>query len=174
MTNIKSREIWIDWLSVVKGVFGALVSVVKNPINAVISVLNSFIRGINKLKIPDWVPGVGGKGINIPTIPMLEEGGVLERGQVGFLEGNGAEAVVPLHNNKKWTQAVAQDMDSALGGGSGAQAVALLRDILDVLEDMVSAGSGVDQAAMIRALVNTLAKPMDRKLGQLQAAKARA
>jgi hypothetical protein len=106
-------------------------------------------------------------------IPELEEGAVLERGQVGYLEGNGAEAVVPLHQNKKWTKAVAEDMDSAMGGSS-SQVAALLRDILEILEAMADAGTGLDQSALIRALVALLAKPMDKKLGQLQAAKARA
>ncbi len=161
-------------VNVVKGVFSGLKTVVKAPINAVIGILNSFIKGINKLKVPDWVPGVGGKGINIPTIPLLEEGGVLNKGQVGFLEGNGAEAVVPLHQNKQWISAVARDMDTAIGGTSGDQVVALLRDILDVLAAMADGGAGLDRAALVRALVDLLAKPMDKKLGQLQAAKARA
>ena len=40
---------------------------------------------------------------------MLEKGGVLKKGQVGLLEGNGAEAVVPLERNKYWVQAVAKE-----------------------------------------------------------------
>lgn len=58
----------------VKGIFGGLVTVVKAPLNLVIGVVNKFINGLNRLKIPDWVPGVGGKGINIPDIPMLAKG----------------------------------------------------------------------------------------------------
>lgn len=161
-------------VSTVQGAFSGMVSIIRAPLNQVISIINNFIRGINKLKIPDWVPVVGGKSINIPQIPYLEQGGVLERGQVGFLEGNGAEAVVPLHQNKQWISAVARDMDSAMGGTTGSQTVALLRDILDVLEAMAGAGSGLDRNAMLRALVELLAKPMDKKLGQLQTAKARA
>lgn len=171
--TLNFKKAFSGLVSAIGGIWEGLKTVVKAPINAVINIINGFLKGINKLKIPDWVPGVGGKGINIPMIPQLAEGGILERGQVGFLEGNGAEAVVPLHQNKKWTQAVAQDMDAAMGGGAGGQTVALLRDILDVLEAMAAAGTGVDRSAMIRALVDTLAKPMDKKLGQLQAAKAR-
>ena len=171
--TLNFKKAFSGLVSAVKGIWEGLKTVIKTPINGVINIINGFLKGINKLKIPDWVPGVGGKGINIPMIPQLAEGGILERGQVGFLEGNGAEAVVPLHQNKKWTQAVAQDMDAAMGGGAGGQTVALLRDILDVLEAMAAAGTGVDRSAMIRALVDTLAKPMDKKLGQLQAAKAR-
>lgn len=154
----------------VGGIFNGLITAVKTPINAVISVVNGFIKGLNKLKVPDWVPGVGGKGINIPTIPRLEQGGVLERGQVGLLEGNGAEAVVPLHQNKAWISAVAQDMDSAIGGSSGAQVVAILTDILDELAEIAQMGIYLDSDAM----VGRLAKKMDNKLGQLQAKKARA
>ena len=151
----------------VGGIMSGLKTVVKTPLNAVIDVVNGFIRGLNKLKIPDWVPAVGGKGINIPTIPQLEEGGVLARGQVGFLEGNGAEAVVPLDKNKAWISSVARDMDHAIGGGQVAE---LLANILDTLGDIAQMGITLDTGA----LVGGLAKPMDRKLGQIQAQKARA
>ena len=160
-------------MKVVEGIWNGLKTIVKTPINAVIGIINSFLGGLNKLKFPDWVPGLGGMGVSIPLIPQLEEGAVLERGQVGFLEGNGAEAVVPLHQNKKWISAVAQDMDEAMGG-SNSQVVALLRDILEVLEAMAMASTGLSREALLRALVDLLAKPMDKKLGQLQAAKARA
>lgn len=106
-------------VTAVIGILSGLKTAVKTPINAVISVINSFIRGINKLKIPDWVPGVGGKGINISQIPYLYQGGVLERGQVGILEGSGAEAVVPLERNRKWIRAVADDMGDVMGRGDG-------------------------------------------------------
>lgn len=159
-------------MKVVEGIWSGLKTIVKAPINAAIGVINSFISGLNKLEIPDWVPAVGGESLNIPLIPKLEEGGVLARGRVGLLEGNGAEAVVPLHNNRKWISAVAQDMDDAMGGG--AQTVALLRDILAVLEAMAVTSTGLSRDALIRALVDLLAKPMDKKLGQLQATKARA
>lgn len=106
-------------VTAVKGIWQGLKTVVKAPLNAVIEVINTFIRGVNKLKIPDWVPGVGGKGINISQIPYLYQGGVLERGQVGILEGSGAEAVVPLERNRKWIRAVADDMGDVMGKGDG-------------------------------------------------------
>jgi hypothetical protein len=163
------------WDGVLKS-FGAvwegIKTIVKNPINICIGFINSFIRKLNGVKIPDWVPGVGGTAFSMKEIPLLASGGVLERGQVGLLEGSGAEAVVPLHNNKRWISAVARDMDSALGGNN-AQVVALLADIRDLMEAMTDAGSNMSREAMVRALVDTLAKPMDKKLGQIQATKAR-
>ena len=117
-------------VKIVEGIFNGIVNRVKYPINKVIDLVNSFIKGLNKLQVPDWVPGVGGKGINIPLIPTLEKGGILEKGQVGLLEGNGAEAVVPLHQNRAWISAVARDMDSAFGG---KETVGVLNKILEAI-----------------------------------------
>ena len=152
----------------VGGIWEGLKTVVKHPINGVIGIVNGFIKGLNKLKVPDWIPGIGGSGINIPLIPTLATGGVLEKGQVGLLEGNGAEAVVPLEHNKRWISAVARDMDTAIGG-SNSQVVALLQDVRGLLEQLLDAGIYLDTGA----LVGGLAKPMDKRLGQIQAAKAR-
>lgn len=104
----------------------------KTAVNWIIDGINGFIRGINKIKIPDWVPGLGGKGFTIKEIPRLEKGGVLERGQMGFLEGNGAEAVVPLDQNRKWISAVAADMNAAIGGDNEQ-----LQRIIDLLERLI-------------------------------------
>lgn len=163
---------WEGVLKSFSSVWNGIKEIVKAPINACIDLINGFIGDLNGIKIPDWVPGVGGQGFQMDTIPRLASGGVLERGQVGLLEGSGAEAVVPLHNNRKWTRAVAQDMDNALGG-SNTEVVALLQDILAVLEALAGTGKSLDTTALIRMLVEALARPMDKKLGQIQAAKAR-
>ena len=65
------------------------------------------------------------KGIKIEA-PQLAKGGVLRRGQIGILEGNGAEAVVPLENNKKWISKTAADLkrgmqsEGIIGGAAGS------------------------------------------------------
>ena len=55
-------------------IFGAIVELFKAPINFIIDGINFFIDGLNCLKIPDWVPGIGGFGIDIPNIPRLRVG----------------------------------------------------------------------------------------------------
>lgn len=95
-------------------IFNGIVGAIKAPINFLINALNTVISGINKIQIPDWVPLIGGRGINIPKIPNLARGGVLKKGQMGLLEGNGAEAVVPLENNKKWIAATAKQLKASL------------------------------------------------------------
>lgn len=127
-------------VSIVKGIFGGIADVVKAPLNAVISLVNGFIKGLNKLKIPDWVPGFGGNGINIPLIPRLEKGGILKKGQVGLLEGSGAEAVVPLDQNRAWISAVAADMSAAVGGDKqkAQKIIDLLERLIDMLPDTMA------------------------------------
>lgn len=60
--------------NVFQNVFGSLGNIVKAPINTLIGGLNSFISMVNKIKIPSWVPGFGGKGINLPFISRLRVG----------------------------------------------------------------------------------------------------
>lgn len=55
-------------------VFKGIGKAFKAPINTLIDGMNGFIRGLNKLKIPDWVPVVGGKGLNLPTLSRLQVG----------------------------------------------------------------------------------------------------
>ena len=148
----------------VKAGLNGVISAIEGVINTGVNLINGAINLINE------IPGVNIGKISKLNLPRLERGGVLEKGQVGLLEGNGAEAVVPLHQNRKWVSAVAQDMDAAMGGTSGSQVVAVLLDILAALEEITGMGIYLDT----NALVGGLAKPMDKKLGQLQAAKARA
>ena len=154
-------------------VFTTVVNAIIRGINKVISVpfnaINTILETLRDIEILGLSPFSWISTFSVPQIPELEEGGILERGQVGFLEGNGAEAVVPLHQNKRWISAVAEDMDAAMGA-SGGQVVALLTDILETVVEIAGAGIYLDSDA----LVGRLAKKMDNKLGQLQAKKARA
>lgn len=65
---------WENVKNIFKNIAEGIGAAFKSPINYIIDLLNGFIKGINKIKIPDWVPAVGGKGITIPTIPRLRVG----------------------------------------------------------------------------------------------------
>ena len=85
-----------------KGIFNGLEAIAKKPINAIIGAINTMIKGLNKIKLPDWVPGLGGKGINIPTIPKLAKGGIVDSATIAMVGEAGKEAVMPLENNTGW------------------------------------------------------------------------
>ncbi len=68
------KQAWEGIKTTFSGIWESLVGCVKLPINFIIDLLNKAIQGFNKIKIPDWVPLVGGKGINIPEIPRLAKG----------------------------------------------------------------------------------------------------
>lgn len=164
------RKAWEGVKSIFSGIWEGIKTAFKAPINWIIDGINLFIRGINKIEIPDWVPIVGGKGLSIREIPRLQAGGVLEKGQTGFLEGNGAEAVVPLHENRKWINAVADDMDRAMGAGaSGEKVLAALLRMVELLEQL----TGMKIYLYPETLVGELAGPMDERLGKIRAQKER-
>lgn len=156
--------------TVVNGIIRGINKVISVPFNAI----NGVLKKIKGVKIVGIKPFSWIETFSVPQIPTLETGAVLEKGQVGLLEGNGAEAVVPLEKNQKWISAVARDMEGTIGGTGNAQILPVLLDILAVLEAMVDTGTGLDRNSIIRQLVDLLARPMDKKLGQIQAQKARA
>lgn len=97
---------WNGLTGFVSGVFSGIEGAVQSLVGSVKGFVNGVIGGINgAIGIINKIPGV-----HIGKIPRLERGGVLKRGQIGLLEGNGAEAVVPLERNKAWIRAVAKDM----------------------------------------------------------------
>lgn len=107
--------------------FQNALNMVKGPINGIISLVNSAIRGLNKLSItiPDWVPQVGGQtwGLNIPTIPMLAKGGVIRTGGRVMVGERGPEIL----DLPRGAQVTPLDRPDALpgndGGGGGDQYV---------------------------------------------------
>lgn len=68
------RAAWQNVVNIFKSIMSGIGNILKMPLNVIISGINAFIKGLNHIKIPKWVPGVGGKGINIPLIPKLATG----------------------------------------------------------------------------------------------------
>lgn len=95
-------------------IFNAMIEIIKTPINLLIDGLNVFIKGLNKIKIPSWVPGVGGKGLNFDTIDKLAKGGVVNGARLAMIGEDGAEAVVPLEKNREWIARVVDEFKKQL------------------------------------------------------------
>ena len=84
---------WEGVVQIFETIVSGLGNIFKFPLNIMIDGINAFLRGLNKIKIPDWVPGVGGKGFHIPEIPRLATGGILNAGQLFIANEAGPELV---------------------------------------------------------------------------------
>lgn len=90
-------EAWQNIIAVFQNIFGTIAGIALIPLNNLIGLLNTAIEGFNKIKLPDWVPRIGGKGIDIPLIPLLK---VPTFASGGFTDGlsiageAGTEAVI--------------------------------------------------------------------------------
>ena len=103
----------------IKNIFSSIVGIIKAPINAIIGGVNTVIRGLNSIKVPDWVPGLGGAHPNFPTIPMLAKGGVVDNATMAIIGESGKEAVMPLENNTGWITNLAGQLAERGGVGGG-------------------------------------------------------
>ena len=94
---------WQGVVNIFGGIMDGLGAVIKAPLNTVIGLVNAAISGLNKISFtaPDWVPGLGGKhfGVNLPKIPYLAKGGIVDKPTQAVVGEAGTEAVVPLENN---------------------------------------------------------------------------
>lgn len=111
---------WQGVVNIFSGIIGTLGAIVKSPLNAVISLINGAISGLNRISIniPNWIPGFGGKsfGLNIPKIPYLARGGVIDSPTLAMVGEAGKEAVVPLENNTEGLDLLAKKLLEKLGG----------------------------------------------------------
>ena len=123
----------------VKNIFSSIWEGIKQafkiPINWIIDGINAFIRGLNRIKIPDWVPVVGGKGFTIQEIPRLATGGIITQPTTAMIGEAGREAVLPLDRNTEWMDAVATKV-AVETNTNNAEAIDLMRAILDAVNNM--------------------------------------
>ena len=135
----------------VKSGMNKVISAIQGTINKGIGLINSAIRLANKL------PGISVGTVPKLSLPRLAKGGVLEKGQVGLLEGSGAEAVVPLENNRAWLSKVAEDLNELqhnnLRYNTNSNVETVLERIVDLLEDLTRMKICLDSGAMVGELV---------------------
>lgn len=145
----------------VKNGLNRVLSTVEKAINKGIGLINSAIRLANKL------PGIDVGTLSKISLPRLARGGVLERGQVGILEGSGAEAVVPLEHNRAWLSRVAEDLNDLQMQRSPASAdstriYAAMQKIIELLTKQ----QGMQVVLSSGTLVGELTPAIDRQLSE--------
>ena len=137
------EQMWNGCKEIVSGVWDAIVGVVKGAINTLINTINGFIRGANKLQID-------GVGINLPTIPLLAEGGILTSGMA--IVGEAGPELVQVSNGEAMVQPL---------GNGGSDISALLETYLPYL------AAGNQLVLDSGALVGGIAPDMNVALGTL-------
>jgi hypothetical protein len=78
-----------------KGYLDFVLGIYKGIFNGVAKIWNNTVGKLS-FKVPGWVPGLGGKGFDVPNIPMLAEGGIVNSPTLAMIGEKGPEAVVPL------------------------------------------------------------------------------
>lgn len=99
------RTVVRDWVDVVKGYIDSIYSAFKTVFNGVAKLWNSTVGALS-FKVPGWVPLIGGKGFDVPDIPLLAEGGIVTGPTLAMIGEAGPEAVIPL------------DRGGLMGGGT--------------------------------------------------------
>ena len=95
-------DIW-NFLGVMKTGIGTIMGGVadvifgpfKTAFNAIAKLWNNTVGKLS-FTVPGWVPGIGGKGFDVPDIPMLAQGGIVNSATLAMIGESGPEAVIPL------------------------------------------------------------------------------
>lgn len=134
------EKAWMGLKDIVGKAFGMLADMVKTPINAVIAIVNSAIEKINGIHftVPEWVPGIGGKGwegLNIPTIPSLGVGTDNWKGGIVQISERGGEIVDLPKGTRVYPHDESIRMARAENKKNIAVTIAKLADQIIVRED---------------------------------------
>jgi hypothetical protein len=131
--------------NIVDAVFGAIKTGIKGGMDAITTYLG-FVMGVYKaifngiatlwnntigklsFEVPKWVPGLGGKGFDVPNIPMLAAGGIVTSPTLAMIgEGNGPEAVIPLSRMGEFGMGGGGNVTIHVNGGDPQAVVDALR-----------------------------------------------
>lgn len=127
-TPFKNAYTWFksNVVDKISQAFSGVVNTVKGAFNSVIRSVNWAISCINNamtFTLPDWIPLVGGKGftMNIPRIPELARGGIVDERTLFYAGERGKEAVLPLENNTGWLDIIADKISNNMGQTTGGK-----------------------------------------------------
>jgi hypothetical protein len=110
-------------IDLIKGYFSTLLGFYKTIFNGIASLWNNTVGKLS-FKVPGWVPGLGGKGFDVPNIPMLAEGGIVNSPTLAMIGEAGPEAVIPL---SKMDSMGGNNVTIHVNGGDPQQVVNALR-----------------------------------------------
>jgi hypothetical protein len=106
--------------------FKTLLTIYKGIFNGIASLWNNSIGKLS-FKFPSFVPGFGGKGFDVPNIPMLADGGIVRSATLAVIGEAGPEAVVPLSRAGEFGMGGGGNVTINVNGGDPQAVVAALR-----------------------------------------------
>lgn len=133
---------WQGVQDIFGGIFNGLKAIAQGAINGVIGIINAGISGINKLKAPDWVPGMGGKSPNIPQIPRLARGTNNFDGGLAMVGERGPELVSLPQGSRVTPHSDSMGMLRSAYSGAGGDTFA------PVIQIKIEGGSGSVQESI--------------------------
>lgn len=188
---IDLKNKFLDFVSFLKNIFaGKFSDALKMPVNGLIGMLNHMLTAIEKtvnfasnalnklnVKIPSWVPGVGGKklGFQIPTasiarIPYLADGGYVARN---------TPRLAVIGDNKRYGEIVAPEdklqkmVDLAVSKANGgsvtkAELESIVNSaVLRIVAALSALGFSIDGETLARAQ-QKVQQEMDRRYNTIQ------
>ena len=111
-------------VDVIRGYINTLVGFYKGLFNGIADIWNNTVGKLS-FKIPGWVPGIGGKGFEVPQIPKLAEGGIVTGPTIAMIGERGPEAVIPLSDRN--APAMGNNITINVNGGDPNAVVNALR-----------------------------------------------
>jgi hypothetical protein len=113
--------------NILKIYFTTILGIYKTIFNTIASLWNNSIGKLS-FKFPSFVPGLGGKGFDVPNIPMLAQGGIVTSPTLAMIgEGAGPEAVIPLSRMNEFGMGGGGDIYVTVQGGDPNAVVDALR-----------------------------------------------
>jgi phage-related protein len=101
--------------------FKTIVNAIITGINKVITVpfnaLNAILAKLHDIEILEVKPFSWVHTFEVPQIPKLARGGVVDSATIAMIGERGKEAVVPLENNLEWLDKLAAKLADKMGGG---------------------------------------------------------
>ncbi len=152
---------WEGLKGILRGAVNGIIGLINSLLSGLTAGINAVVRSLNNLhvKVPDWVPGLGGKSfgfsirpITAPQIPYLAQGAVLPANKP-FLamvgdQRHGTNVEAPLATIQEAVALVMADQTNAIMAGFNAS-VEVQREILSAVLG-ISIGDEVIAAAYDR------------------------
>ena len=113
-------------IDLIKGYFSTVLGFYKSIFNGIATLWNNTVGKLS-FKVPGWVPGLGGKGFDVPNIPMLAAGGIVTAPTLAMIGEAGPEAVVPLSRAGEFGMGGGNNVTINVQGGDPNAVVSALR-----------------------------------------------